>query len=56
MSEAENQINDVEYKNQKTTNQNNKKKTIQTNKDSVNRIWDNFKRSNIRIIRVPEGE
>ena len=31
-------------------------KRIQKNKDSVSGLWDNFKRSNIRIIEVPEGE
>ena len=42
---------------QKTTNQNNKKKKESTkNEDSVSSLWDNFKRSNIHIIGVPEGE
>ena len=42
---------------QKTTNQNNKKKKrIQKYEDSVSSLWDNFKRSNICIIGVPEGE
>ena len=31
-------------------------KRTQKNEDSVSSLWDNFKRSNIRIIRVPEGE
>ena len=26
------------------------------NEDSVSSLWDNFKRSNIRLIGVPEGE
>ena len=26
------------------------------NEDSISRLWDNFKKSNIHIIRVPEGE
>ena len=30
-------------------------KIIQKNEDSIN-IWDNFKRSNICIIGLPEGE
>ena len=38
---------------QKTTNQKNKKKKkVQKYKDSVSSLWDNFKRSNILIIRV----
>ena len=42
---------------QKTANQNNKKKKESTkNEDSVSSLWDNFKRSNIHIIGVPEGE
>ena len=38
---------------QKTTTQN---KKIPKNEDSISSLWDNFKRSNICIIRVPEGE
>ena len=42
---------------QETTNQNNKKKTrIQKNEDSVSSLWDNFKKSQSRIIGVPQGE
>ena len=42
---------------QKTTNQNKKKKKeSKKNEGSVSRLWDNFKPSNICIIRVPEGE
>ena len=29
---------------------------MQKNKDSVTSLWDNFKRSNIYIIRVPRAE
>ena len=36
--------------------QNKKKKKIQKNEDGINSLWDNFKRSNISIIVVPEGE
>ena len=32
------------------------KKRIKENKDSISSLWDNFKRSNISIIGVPEGE
>ena len=31
-------------------------KRIQKNEDSISTLWDNFKRSNICIIGVPEGE
>ena len=55
MDEAENQINDLEYKDAKTTNQNKKKKESKRNEDSVSSIWD-FKHSNIHIIEIPEGE
>ena len=40
---------------QKTTNQN-KKKRIQKSKDRLRGLWDNFKKSNIHLIGVPEGE
>ena len=45
-------------RNQKTTNQNNKKKKqLKKNpEDSISCVWDNFKSSNIYIIGVPEGE
>ena len=43
-------------KNQKTTNQNKKKKRIPKNEDGISGLRDNFKRHNIRIIVVPEGE
>ena len=38
----------------KTTNLNNKNNT--KNEDSVSSLWDNFKKPNIHIIGVPEGE
>ena len=42
---------------QKKTNRNKKKKKrMQKNEDSINSLWDNFKRSNICNIGVPEGE
>ena len=53
MEEAKNLINDLEYKEGKTTNGNKKKKTIQK-KHSVSSL--NFKCSNICIIGVLEGE
>ena len=45
----------IRKKKQKTTNPNNKKKK-ESNKMSISSLWDNFKRSNIDIIGVPEGE
>ena len=36
--------------------QSEQEKRIQKNKDSISRLWDNFKHSNIHIIEVPEGE
>ena len=42
---------------QKTTIQKKKKKKrIQKNEDSINSLWENFKRPNICLIGVPEGE
>ena len=32
------------------------RKKNQKNEDSINSLWDNFKRSNICLIGVPEGE
>ena len=55
MDEAENEINDVEHKEAKNK-QSEQEKRIQKNKDSISRLWDNFKHSNIHIIREPEGE
>ena len=58
MDEAENQINDLEHKEPKTTKQNNKKKkeSKKKNEDSINSLWDNSQHSNMLIIGVPEGE
>ena len=33
-----------------------KERRIQINEDSISSLWDKFKRSNIHIIGVPEGE
>ena len=59
MDEAENQINDLEHKEEKKFYQNSKKKKRikQTKtKDKVRNLWDNFKRTSIQIMGVPEGE
>ena len=48
----------MEHKEEKKTNQSEQQeeKRIQKNEDSISSLRDNFKRSNIRIIGVPEGE
>ena len=43
-------------KKQKTSNQHNKREKVQKNEDSISSLWDNFKRANIHIIRVAEGQ
>ena len=50
MDEAENQINDLEHKEEKTPNQNNKNRESKRNEDSISSFWDKFKKSNIHII------
>ena len=52
---AENQINNLEHK-EADNNQSEQEKIKKKNEDSVSSLWDNFKRSNICIIGVPEGE
>ena len=50
------QINDLEQKEEINIQpEHNEETRIQKNEKFRN-LWDNFKRSNIRIIRVPEGE
>ena len=57
MDEANNQINDWEHKEAKNNqSEQEEEKRIQKNKDSTSSLWDNFKRSNILIIGVPEEE
>ena len=56
VDEAENQINDWDYKEAKTSNQHNKREKIQKNEDSISSLWDNFKCTNICILGVPEGQ
>ena len=57
VDEAENQINDLEHKEEKNNqSEQQERKRVPQNKDSINSLWDNFKWSNIRIIGVPEGE
>ena len=55
MDEAKNQINNLEHKEAKTNHtEQEEEKRIQKNEDSINSLWDNFKKSNTCIIGVPE--
>ena len=55
MDEAKNQINDTEHKQAKKPNHaEEEEKRIQKNEDSINTLWDNFQRSNICLIGMPE--
>ena len=57
MDEAKNQINDLEHKEAKTNQlEQREEKKNPKNEDSVSTLWDNFKHSNIHTIGVPEGE
>ena len=56
MDETENQISDLEHKEAKNNQSEEEEKRIQKSKDSLSSLWDNFKRSGICIIGVPEGE
>ena len=57
VDEAENEINDLEHKEAKNDrSEQQEEKRIQRNEDSISSFWDNFKRSNIHIIGIPEGE
>ena len=57
VDEAENQINDLEHKEAKNNrSEQQEEKRIPPNEDSISSLWDNFKKSNIHIIGVPEEE
>ena len=57
MDEAENQINDLEHEESKNNQSEQQEgRRIHKNECSISSLWDNFKRSNIHIIGVPEGE
>ena len=43
-------------KQNQTTQNNKKKKESGKSEESISSLWDNFKRSNIHLIGVPEGE
>ena len=55
MNEAEDQINDFEHKEAKN-NQSEQQGEKRIQKKKMSSFWDNFKHSNIHIIRVPERE
>ena len=57
ITEAEERISDLEDEILEiTTVEQNKEKRMKRIEDSLRDIWDNIKRTNIRIIRVPEEE
>ena len=57
IAEAEEQIKDLEDRTVEfTAVEQNKKKRMKTNEDSVRDLWDNIKCTNIHIKGVPEGE
>ena len=57
MDEIENQINDLEHKEAKINqSEQDEGKRTQKDEDSVSSLWDNFKRTNIYIIGISEGE
>ncbi|KAK1344049.1 hypothetical protein QTO34_014608 [Cnephaeus nilssonii] len=57
LEERKNQVKDLEYKEAKgTPPEKQEEKRIQKVEDSVRSLWDNFKRTNIRIMGVPEEE
>ena len=57
VDDTENQINDSEHKEEKNNqSEQQEEKRIQKNEDSMSCLWDNFKRPNIHIIGMPEGE
>ena len=57
ITEAEEQISDLEDRMVEfTATEQNKEKRMKRNEDSLRDLWDNIKRTNIRIIGVPEGE
>ena len=55
--ETRTQSNDLEQKENKNIHPDQNKETrIQKSEETLTNLWDNLKRSNIQIIRVPEGE
>ena len=57
VDEARNKIKDLEHKEAKNNHtEQQEERRIKKNEECISSLWDNFKRSNICIIRVPEGE
>ena len=57
MDEAKNQINDLEQKEAKNNQAEQQEgNRVQRNEENVSSLRDNFKRSNIHLIGLPEGE
>ena len=57
IQEAEEQISEVEDRLVEITDAEKKReKRLKRNEESLRELWDNVKRTNIRIIGVPEGE
>ncbi len=57
LEDRKNQVKDLKYEEAKNTQpEKQNEKRIQKYEDSVRSLWDNFKRTNIRIIGVPEEE
>ena len=57
ITEAEERISDLEDKRAEiTTTEENKEKRMKRIEDSLRDLWDNIKRTNIRIIGFPEQE
>ncbi|KAK1339272.1 hypothetical protein QTO34_019952 [Cnephaeus nilssonii] len=57
LEDRKNQVKDLKYEEAKNTQlEKQKEKRIQKYEDSVRSLWDNFKRTNIRIMGVPEEE
>ena len=57
VDEAENQVNDLQYKEEKSIqSEQHKEKSIQNKEDRLWSLWDNFKHANIQIVELLEGE
>ena len=57
IQEAEERISEVEDRLEEITDAEQKReKRLKTNEESLRELWDNVKRTNIRIIGVPGGE
>ena len=57
ITEVEEQISDLEERMvELTAAEQNKKKRMKGNEDSLRDLWDNIKHNNIRVTGVPEGE